>query len=64
MLGIGVLYQQLQDEIGILVVPYLDWRINKSWFLDITMPDRIMLGLNLTERTQISWATYLGLPQK
>jgi len=61
LLGVGALYQQMEDERSFLVVPFMDWRISKDWFLDITMPDRILLGRNMGKKknTQIAWGTYI-----
>lgn len=61
ILGAGVIYQNLEDEHGFLVVPYMDWRVSKNWFVSITAPDRILIGRNFgrKKQTQIAWGTYL-----
>jgi len=61
LLGAGVLYQQIASERSFLVVPFLDWRINERWFVDVTMPDRIILGRKWGKKriTEIGWGTYL-----
>ncbi|MEO1652876.1 MAG: DUF6268 family outer membrane beta-barrel protein, partial [Bacteroidota bacterium] len=61
LLGLGVLYQQMEHERSFLVVPYLDWRSSNQWFVDITAPDRILIGKNIGRKkhTQIAWGTYL-----
>ena len=59
--GVGALYQQMEDEIGFLVVPYIDLRISDHWFVDVTAPDRILLGKNIgkDKKTQLAWGTYI-----
>ena len=61
ILGAGVLYQQMEDERSFLIVPFIDWRISNQWFLDVTMPDRILLGRNFgkEKQAQIAWGTYI-----
>ncbi|KAA3638086.1 MAG: hypothetical protein DWQ02_05610 [Bacteroidetes bacterium] len=61
MLGVGALYQQLGSERSFLVVPYMDWRISNRWFLDTTMPYRILVGRNFGSKKQhqLSWGTYI-----
>lgn len=61
MLGVGALYQQMEDQISFLVVPYMDWRASEKWFVEVTMPDRILVGRNFgkEKQTQLAWGTYI-----
>lgn len=39
----------------------MDWRNSNNWLVNITMPDRILVGKNLgrKKQTQVTWGTYL-----
>lgn len=60
-IGVGLLFQGIEDEYSFIPVPYLDWKINNAWFVDITAPERIIIGRNLGKHkiTQVGIATYI-----
>ena len=59
--GLGALYQQFENERRFLVVPLVNWSFSREWFVDVALPDRVLIGKNLgkNKETQIAWATYL-----
>ena len=42
-------------------IPYIDWRINDKWFVDMTSPIRFLVGRNLGRKniTQLALGSYL-----
>lgn len=62
IVGAGILYQQTgNQQRNFLIGPYLDWRTNNQWFVDVVFPDRILFGKNLGNRkiTQMALGVYL-----
>ena len=61
-IGAGVLYLQTGGDLDqYIFIPYLDWRINDKWFIDMTSPIRFLAGRNLGKKnvTQLALGTYL-----
>jgi len=61
-IGAGMLYLQTGGNFEqFLFIPYVDWRINDKWFLDMTSPLRFLVGRNLGKKnvTQLALGSYL-----
>jgi hypothetical protein len=61
-IGAGIVYQQSNSDFPrFIYIPYVDWRINENWFIDITSPVRFLFGRNFGKNkvTQLALASYL-----
>ena len=58
--GLGVLYLETGSGFEqFIFIPYIDWRINNKWFVDMTSPIRFLVGKNLGKNN----ATHLEVLQ-
>jgi hypothetical protein len=61
-IGAGIVFQQSHSDFPrFLYIPYVDWRLNENWFIDITSPVRFLFGRNFGKRkiTQLALGSYL-----
>lgn len=61
-IGAGIVFQQSNSDFPrFLYIPYVDWRINENWFIDLTSPVRFLFGRNFGKRkiTQLALGSYL-----
>jgi len=60
--GLGTLYIQTGGKFDqFIFIPYIDWRINEKWFVDMTSPIRFLVGRNFGRKnvTQLALGSYL-----
>ncbi len=61
-IGAGLVFQQSGSDFPrFLFIPYVDWRINEDWFIDLTSPVRFLFGRNFGKQkvTQLALGSYL-----
>lgn len=62
VIGAGLSYQHTGfDDERFIFVPFIDWRTKKHWFVDMTSPNRLLIGKQFgrDQKTQLAWGTYL-----
>ena len=61
-IGAGLLYLQSGGNFEeFIFIPYVDWRINNKWFIDMTSPVRFLIGRNIGRKqvSQLALGSYL-----